>query len=347
MKAMVLTGINQMEMREVPAPRVEKPTDVLLRLARVGVCGSDVHYYETGRIGSQVVQYPFRVGHECAAVVEDAGRGVTDLAPGDRVAVDPAMPCWQCDQCRAGRSHTCRKLRFLGCPGQAEGCLCEYIVMPRESCYPIPPEMTFEQAAIAEPLSIGYYAVHLSEMASGARIGILGAGPIGLSVMVCAKALGAERIYVTDKIAARARIARENGADWSANPGEADVLREIQEREPLLLDTVYECAGQQETVDQGISLLKPGGKLMVIGIPREERLSFSIDQGRRKEICIQNVRRQNECVQPALDLIRDGKAQVDFMVTHRFPFERTKEAFDLVAAYRDGVVKAMIDFLGE
>jgi threonine dehydrogenase-like Zn-dependent dehydrogenase len=216
--------------------------------------------------------------------------------------------------------------------------------MPRESCYPIPPEMTFEQAAIAEPLSIGYYAVRLSGLAAGAKIAILGSGPIGLSVMVCAKALGAERIYVTDKIADRVRIARENGAHWSANPGETDVLREIQEREPLLLDAVYECAGQQETVDQGISLLKPGGKLMVIGIPREDRLSFSIDQGRRKEICIQNVRRQNECMQPALDLISAGKVKVDFMVTHHFPFERTKEAFDLVAAYRDGVVKAMVGF---
>jgi len=290
------------------------------------------------------VQYPFRVGHECAAVVEDVGRGVIDLAPGDRVAVDPAMSCWQCDQCRAGRSHTCRKLRFLGCPGQAEGCLCEYIVMPRESCYPIPPEMTLEQAAIAEPLSIGYYAVRLSGLATGAKIGILGSGPIGLSVMVCAKALGAERIYVTDKIADRVRIARENGAHWSANPGETDVLRGIQDLEPLLLDAVYECAGQQETVDQGMSHLKPGGKLMVIGIPREDRLSFSIDQGRRKEICIQNVRRQNECMQPALDLICAGKVKVDFMVTHHFPFERTKEAFDLVAAYRDGVVKAMVGF---
>lgn len=344
MKAMVLTGINQMEMIDVPDAQIEKENDVLLHLSEVGVCGSDVHYYETGRIGSQVVQYPYRVGHECAAVVKAVGAGVTRVKVGDRVAVDPAMSCWKCDQCKAGRPHTCRTLRFLGCPGQAEGCLSEMLVMPQESCFLLPEGMTLEQGALSEPLTIGYYAVEQSVAMPGARIGILGSGPIGLSVLLAARAMGAEKIYVTDKIDARVDMALGAGADWAGNPARLDPVADISDREPLLLDAVYECCGQPEAVDQAMDLLKPGGKLMLVGIPREERVSFSIDQGRRKEICLQNVRRQNECLQKTLDLMVGGNYSADFMVTHRFPFSESKAAFDLVASYKDGVIKAMIHF---
>ena len=144
MRCFMLTGIRQMRLADVPRPTVVNATDVLIRVGCVGVCGSDVHYYTAGRIGSQVVQYPFAVGHEFAGTVESVGADVKDVRPGDRVAVDPAMPCFACDQCRAGRSHTCRKLRFLGCPGQAEGCLCDFVTMPATSCMRLPPTVTLE-----------------------------------------------------------------------------------------------------------------------------------------------------------------------------------------------------------
>jgi len=184
MKSIKLTGIGQLEMFDVPAPTINIDTDVLIKLKTVGVCGSDVHYYTTGRIGSQVVEFPFTVGHECAGVIEAVGKGVEGLKSGDRIAIDPAVSCGKCDQCKAGREHTCRKLLFLGCPGQIEGCLSEYIVMPQQCCYKIPDAMSFEEAAISEPLAIGVYAVKQSIPISGAAIGILGAGPIGLSVLL-------------------------------------------------------------------------------------------------------------------------------------------------------------------
>lgn len=323
-------------------PAIQHDREVLLRIAVVGVCGSDVHYYVTGRIGSQVVKYPFTVGHECAAVVEKVGRAVRRVKPGDRVAVEPAMPCGHCDQCLAGRAHTCRHLRFLGCPGQAEGCLSEFVVMPESSCFPIPPGMSLDQACLAEPLSIGIYAVKLSGVEKGARIGILGAGPIGLSVMAAAQHRGLDAIYLTDRIEARLGVARRAGAAWAGNPDGEDVVSAIAGREPLLLDAVFECCGQQDAVDQAVDLLKPGGKLMMVGIPETDRISLVIDQARRKELCLQNVRRQNHCMQAALDLIAGGKAKVDFMVTHRFGFAETQRAFDLVHAYGDGVIKALI-----
>lgn len=346
MKSMKLTGIRQMEMHEVPKPALVHENDVLVKMQVVAVCGSDVHYYVSGKIGSQVVEYPFTVGHECAGVVERTGSAVTRVKAGDRVAIEPAMPCWECDQCKVGRPHTCRNLKFLGCPGQAEGSLSEYIVMPESSCFPLPEGMSTDQAAISEPLSIGVYAVNRSIPMEGGRIGILGFGPIGMSVQLPAIAKGAEKVYVTDRIDARLQIARETGADDAWNVDRTDVVEEILGQEPGGLDVIYECCGKQEAVEQAFSLLKPGGKLMLIGIPEFDRWGFPVDLGRRKEITIVNVRRQNDTVEEALEMLHSGAVDVSRMPTHRFDFTDSKKAFDLVATYGDGVMKAMIDFPG-
>jgi len=341
MKAMMLTGIRRMEMREVANPVISNDTDVLITMAAVGVCGSDVHYYTTGRIGSQVVRYPFTVGHEGAGTVMQTGAKVDRVKPGDRVAVDPAMSCYQCDQCRIGRHHTCRKLRFLGCPGQAEGCLSEYIVMPQESCFPIPASMGFDDAAFSEPLAIGYYAVKRSGCTADSRVAILGAGPIGLSVLLCLKAQGCPACCVTEPIPARRESMLAAGAALAVSPAQ-DAVGAMLAWEPGGFDVVFECCGKQEALDQAIELLKPGGRLMLIGIPEVDRVSFSIDLLRRREIEIFNVRRQVGCVEPALTLIETGRVVPAPYITHRYPLERCPEAFDLVEHYGDGVMKAMI-----
>ncbi|NJK94527.1 MAG: alcohol dehydrogenase catalytic domain-containing protein, partial [Bacteroidales bacterium] len=186
MKAMRLIGLKQMSMFEIPAPKIKTDYDVLIRMTHVGVCGSDVHYFNNGRIGKQIAEYPFTVGHEGAGIVEAVGAKVTKVKAGDRIAIDPAMPCGQCDQCLQRRPHTCRKLRFLGCPKQAEGCLSEFIVMPEDSCFPLNEGISQEEASLSEPLCVGYYGVKLSGMTPGMNLGILGAGPIGLSVLVSA-----------------------------------------------------------------------------------------------------------------------------------------------------------------
>lgn len=344
MKAMVLTGIRQLEMVEIPTPTIVETTDVLIKMKVVGVCGSDVHYYVNGKIGSQVVQYPFPVGHEGAGEVVAVGSAVKRVKPGDQIAIEPAMPCGSCDQCLAGRPHTCRKLRFLGCPGQADGCLTEYIVMPEESCFPVTNLLSYTEAAISEPLAIGLYAVNQSIPLKDATVGILGFGPIGMSVLLAAQAKGATQLFVTDLVEERLQLAQQCGACYTGNPGKQDIVTEVKGREPLLLDVVFECCGKQEAIDQAVELLKPGGKLMVIGIPSFDRWSFPVDASRHKEICIQNVRRQNHSLEETLELMASGKINVAPMATHRFPFTRTREAFDLVTTYGDGVMKAMIDF---
>jgi L-iditol 2-dehydrogenase len=338
---MTLTGLRRMELVEEAIPEIG-PDDVLLKMEAIGVCGSDLHYYTTGRIGSQVVQYPFPVGHECAAAVSAVGQRVSHLVPGDRVAVDPAISCGQCDQCRANRPHTCRHLRFMGCPGQLAGCMSDYYAMPAACCFPVPNDLSWELATLVEPLSIGCYAVQQSVPMAGARVGILGAGPIGLSVLAAARAAGAAALYVSEPVGYRRAMAEAFGAALTVDPHAADGISPILSAEPLCLDVVFECAGKQEALDDAVALLKPGGKLMLIGIPQVDRVSFPIDPLRRQELCIQNVRRQNHCMQAAIDLAARHTLGLERMITHRLPLARSQEAFELLDGYRDGIVKAVL-----
>jgi len=352
MRAAVLVGIGKIEMREVADVRLAGARDVLVRVERVGVCGSDVHYFETGRIGSQVVEFPFIVGHECSGTVVEIGGEVSRVKVGDKVAVDPAQSCGKCDQCRAGRENTCRNLRFLGTPGQGNGCLCEYIVMGEDSLYRLGDKVTLDQGALCEPLSIGVYAAQQGAVKGSDDVVILGAGPIGLSVMLGCHGRGVRSVYMTDILDYRVEVARKAGARWAGNADKSDIVADILARQPLEstingdvavgMDVVFECAGKPETLDQAVELLKPGGRLILVGIPREERVSFAIDKIRRKELTIINIRRQNGCVQGALDLVANRKVNVDFMLTHRFKLEEAQEAFELVGRYGDGVIKAMI-----
>ncbi|MCP4259023.1 MAG: alcohol dehydrogenase catalytic domain-containing protein [Planctomycetes bacterium] len=342
MKAVVLTGLSQMELQDVPDPSIQRETDVLLKIEKVGICGSDVHYYETGKIGEQIVEYPFIVGHECSATVKDVGSSVTRVKVGDEVVVEPAAPCHNCQQCAQGRENTCYNIRFLGTPEQGDGCLSEYLVMPEDCCFPTNGKITLEQAALCEPLSIGFYAVKRAGLPENADVAILGAGPIGLSCLLNVIAAKARVCYVTDKIDERVEGARKGGADWAGNPDKQDIVREILKKEQYGIDVVFECCGQKIGKDQAIQMLEPGGKLILIGSPRDERISLDISKIRRKEIAIINIRRQNECVEPVIDLVTSGKIKADFMITHHFSFEQTQKAFDLVSEYQDGVIKAMI-----
>jgi len=361
MKAAVLTGIRRIEIADVPKPVIANSNDVLLKVAVVGICGSDVHYYLRGKIGSQVVKYPFIAGHECSAVVEATGKKVKRIKPGDEVVVEPAISCDKsasadkCRQCKMGRENTCEKLQFLGTPGQLGGCLCEYIVMPEDCCLPTRGKITLEEAALCEPLAIGVYTVKQAKVKRGDKVAILGSGPIGLSCMSAARHNGVREIYMTDKLDYRVEFAKKIGAKW-AGKAEED-KRNVQyptlnAKFPIQeggVDVVCECAGQQETVDEAVEILRPGGKLMIVGIPPFERFSFTADKARRKEITIYNVRRQNRCTIEAMKLAekkrlnppKGRRVKIGSLVTHRFKLEQAGEALEMVADYRDGVIKAV------
>ena len=344
MKKLILTGIRKIEMIDSPQPELKNQDDVLIRIKTVGVCGSDVHYFTEGKIGSQVVDFPFVIGHECSGIVIQTGVEVTRVKPGDLVAIDPSIHCGTCDQCLAGRPHTCRNNRFLGCPGQIEGCLAEYIIMPEFTCFALTDKLNQTTGALIEPLTIGTYSVESAQTDLHAKtIGIFGLGPIGLSVLMVLKTMQTGNIISYEPLDYRRQKALKLGTDFAVNPYEADALDSTGKVEPLLLDVVFECSGSQKAVDDALNVLKPGGKLVLVGIPAEAKYIFNMDLMRRKEIAVQNVRRQNHCVEKAIALIEYG-LPVEKIVTHHFRPEETQFAFEMVSKYQDGVIKAMIDF---
>jgi L-iditol 2-dehydrogenase len=343
MKAAVLTGIGKIEVREVPTPEPVRDDDVLVRVGAVGICGSDIHYYLEGRIGDQVVSFPAVIGHEVAGVVETVGPAAAGrLEPGDPVAIDPAVVCGRCDQCLDFRPNTCRHLLFLGTPGQLPGSLSEFIVMPARNCFRLPEGMSIEEGVLVEPLSIALHSLKAPGGRPPEKMAILGAGPIGLSVLLTAQSLAPGTVYVTDKIDDRVEAARRAGAAWSGNPDREDIVASIAAREPLLLDAVFECSGDPAALDQAVSLLKPGGRLVIVGIPAPDVVALDIHSLRRKEITILNVRRQRYCFSEAIELAAGGPVDPRFMLTHRFRLDEAARAFELAAADRDAVLKAVI-----
>lgn len=344
MKQVVLTGIREMKIIEVNTPVILQPNEVKIKLSTIGVCGSDIHYYAEGKIGSQVVEYPFPVGHECSGIIEEAGRDVSNVKVSDLVVVDPSVHCGNCDQCLTGRPHTCRNNKFLGCPGQLDGCLAEYIVMPAFTCFPVTGKLNPVQAALIEPLTIGVYTVNLAQIKNKiTSVGIFGAGPIGLSILFKLLADGINNIGVIEPLEYRLDKAKEIGAEYFINPEKENVESVVQQNEDYLLDVVFEASGEQDAVTNAIKILKPGGKLVLVGIPPSAQYTFNMDVMRRKELTVINVRRQNHCVEEAIDLVVSGKIDVEKMVTHNFTLDETPIAFDIVEAYKDGAIKAMIN----
>lgn len=344
MKKVVLTGIRQMKLTNDTEPKVLDSNEVKIAMKSIGVCGSDIHYYSEGKIGSQVVQYPFPVGHECSGIITEIGGDVTNVKVGDLVVVDPAVHCGKCDQCLAGRPHTCRNNKFLGCPGQLDGCLAEYIVMPDFTCFPVTGKLNKEQAALIEPLSIGVYAVKLAHIENSQNSAVIfGAGPIGLSILFKLLADDITNIGVVEPLEYRLKKAKEIGARYFINPQKENVEQRVQQEEEWLADVVFEASGEQEAVDNALKVLKPGGKLVLVGIPPSAKYTFDMDLMRRKELIVINVRRQNHCVEEAIDLVVSGKIDVEKMVTHYFTLEETAEAFDMVEGYKNGAIKAMIN----
>lgn len=342
MKAVLLQYIRKFEIKEIPAPELVNDDDVLVNIKMVGVCGSDIHYYTTGRIGSQIVKFPFITGHEAAGIVEKVGSKVTKVKPGQRIAIDPAVSCGKCDQCLSGRENTCRELVFMGAPKQKEGAMCNYVILKEHNCYPINDEMTFEQAVLSEPLAIGVYSVDQSNPKPNSNVAILGVGPIGMSVFYYLRTNEIGDVYVTDEIDYRLDFAKQLNPKYVGNPNKTNVVEEIKKIEPLEMDIVFECSGDPKAYKHAIELLKPGGLFVIVGIPEVDEIPFPIHELRRKEITILNIRRQSNSTRKALDYLESGKIKMDMLVTHHFKMEETNEAFELVSNYRDGVIKAMI-----
>ncbi len=319
-----------------------KPDEVLLRIKAVGICASDVHYYNEGGIGDAVVEHPLVLGHEVGAEVAAVGENVSGLQVGDTVAVEPGNPCGECDLCRRGLINLCPRVRFLGTP-PVDGALREYVAWPADLCLKAPNGLSAEEAAMTEPMAVGIYAVDLAEMANGEDTAILGAGAIGLSVLQAARVMGAGRIWVVDPLEERCALARKLGADCviATDGGTAfeAIKGENRGHGPAL---VFECAGTNDAVEQGVQLVDYNGRLVIAGIPYPDEVHFTASVARRKSLSIQFVRRSRNATQRALDWCASHQIDLSSYVTHRFPLENTVDAFEIARQRRDGVIRAVV-----
>jgi len=344
MKAAFLTGLRQVQVQDIPEPVLSDNQSVILKTRIAGICGSDLHYFISETVGGEKVPYPCLVGHECSAEVVEAGAKVRGFRAGDLVTVEPSISCGVCDQCLEGRFNTCRKIKFLGHPGELSGCFTEYFVMPEKNLFRLAEKVSLEEAMLAEPLSIALHAYNLAHLKRSSMVAVLGTGPLGLSLIILLKMNGFGSIFATDRSDARVEAALKAGASWAANVEQEEVVDEIMSRQPLGLEAVFEVSGDQEAIDQAAELVRPGGKIIQVGIPLADRISYMITRLRRKEITLINARRQNKCLEKALKLIQQKKIDVCWLLTHRFKLKDAQQAFTTAADRLDGVLKAAFVF---
>jgi L-iditol 2-dehydrogenase len=342
MKAARLYGPGDMRIDDIPMPS-PGPGEVLLQVLSVGICGSGVHYFLDGGIGDDKVTEPFIIGHEFSARVVALGAGVTDLAVGTRVAVDPALPCGKCELCLAGHPNLCLHILFRSTPPM-DGALREYLVHPAHLCFPLPDSISDDEGAILEPLGIALHAVTLANLHPGDTIAVLGCGPVGLLTMQVALISGARAAYVTDMVPERLALAKKLGATQVLKADEGDPVAWLDAQTAGRgVDVAFETAWADETVAQAAYMARFGGKMIMAGIPREDVALFPAHAVRRKGLTIKYVRRMKNTYPRAIALVRDGLIDVESLVTHHFPLERASEAYQLVASYKQGVIKTIIE----
>jgi L-iditol 2-dehydrogenase len=341
MRASRLHGIGDLRLEDLPRP-TPGPGEVLLKVASVGVCGSDVHYYLEGGIGDAMVTEPIIMGHEFSAWVADLGDGVQGLEVGQLVAVEPAVHCGECEPCQHGHPNLCVNVKFCGTP-PIDGAFAEYAVKPAHNCFPLPEGLDAVGGAMLEPLGIAIHTVDLAHLRPGYTVAVLGAGPIGLLTAAVARAAGAGPIWMTEPLAYRREFALEYVADTVLNPDEVDVVAEImQATGGRGVDVAFEAAGAEETPDQAARVTRPGGRLVVAGIPSDDTMTLTASVVRRKGLTIKLVRRMKHTYPRAIGLVRRGLVDVRPVATSFFPLERIDEAFQVVANYDDGVLRAIV-----
>ncbi len=346
MKAARLHGIRDIHIDEVPRPE-PGPGEVLLKMAAVGVCGSDVHYYLDGGIGDAVIAAPITMGHEPSAYVAALGAGVEGLEIGQLVAIEPAIPCGHCEMCLTGHPNLCPNVRFCGTP-PIDGVFSDYAVMPADNCVPLPEGFSAVEGALLEPLGVAIHTVDLSHLRVAQSIVVLGAGPIGLLIAAVARAAGAGQILMTEPIPERRAFALNYIADAVFDPSSEDVVAAVQEAtNGRGVDIAFEAAGAADTPQNAVDMLRPGGTLVLCGIPSgEDKLTLTASSTRRKGTTIKMVRRMKFVYPRGIRLVQRGMVDLKAIATHFFTLDDIPRAFEMVAGYEDGVIRAVVLLAG-
>jgi L-iditol 2-dehydrogenase len=344
-KAVVFYGVDNFKIEELDIPKIG-PDDVLVRIKSVGVCGSDVHFYKEGRIGPYVPKPGHIIGHECAGEIVEVGKNVKDRKPGDRVAIEPGTPCGHCDLCKIGKYNLCREMSFMGHPDPVrEGALVEYSVTSAAFTYPLADSMSFDEGAMLEPLAVAMQALKRGRVKAGHTLAILGSGPIGLSMLLAAKAFGCAETYMTDRIQYRLDYAKKFGATKTFNADKDDYVKEIMEAtHGRGVDVVIEAAGNPEAYKRSTSIATRGGMVVFVGMAAEEMFPINVFEITDRELDIASVFRYANVYDQAIRLAGAGLIDMKKLITHRMPMEKAGEAMNMAYEKRDNVIKIVINF---
>ena len=331
MDVLRLHGIGDMRLHNESMPQ-PAAGEVLLRVTAVGICGSDLHWLEEASIGDAQISRPLVLGHEFSAIVESP----TSALIGQRVTVDPAIPCQDCEFCLDGNPNLCIQLHFAG-HGKDDGALRQYLAWPERCLFPLPESISDEEGAMLEPLGVALHAIDLGGIQPGDSVGVFGVGTIGLMVVQLARLAGVEQIIVTDRLPHRLEAAYSMGAtqgflvtdEWD----EQEVWLATGERG---VDVAFEVAGENQAVETAIAAAKPGGRVILVGIPAQDWTAFTASTARRKGLTIKLSRRMKFTYPRAIQLVEDGLIDVGSLVTHRYPLTEYEQAFQ-VARRREGI----------
>jgi len=339
----VLHCTDDIRLEQLPVPQ-PGPDQVLLKMDSVGICGSDVHYWTHGAIGDFVVRAPMVLGHEAAGVVVGVGTKVDSLQVGDRVAIEPGVPCGGCDVCKGGTYNLCPKMQFCATP-PVDGNLCRYYAHAADFCYKLPSNMSLEEGALMEPLAVGVHACRRAGVRLGSRVLICGAGPIGLVNLLTARAMGASEVVITDIMDNRLAVAASMGATHTYKVSRKSAEDMAGEVETLLgghkPDVTIECSGVEASIRFGIFSTKSGGCLVLVGLGKPE-VSMPIVNAAVREVDIRGIFRYANCYPTAIAMVASGKVDVKPLITHRFSLEQTIQAFETAKTGAGGAIKVMI-----
>lgn len=328
----------RLEQRPLPTPG---PGEVLIQIRAVGVCGSDVHFWQSGRIGDFVVRAPLVLGHESAGVVAKVGPDVTSLRPGDRVALEPGVPCRKCDACRTGHYNLCPDVVFMATP-PIDGTFAQYFVHPADFAYKLPDNVCLDEGALLEPLSVGIHAVRRADLRLGQTVLVTGSGPIGLTALLAAKAAGASRVYVSDVVTSRLDVARQLGATDVIDVRDKDLASEIARlTSGAGVDVVIECSGAAPVQTAAIGALKRGGVLALVGLGGNE-VVLSASAMNAKEIDVRGVFRYSNTYPTAVELVASGQVNLKPLVTHHFALTDIEQAMETAHSRIGGAIKVIV-----
>lgn len=341
MKVAVMEGIGKMGYTERPIP-APKEDEVLVKLEYVGICGSDMHYYETGAIGDYVVEPPFVLGHEPGGVVVEVGENVTHLKVGDRVALEPGKTCGHCEFCRAGRYNLCPDVVFFATP-PVDGVFQEYVAHEANLCFKLPDNVSTLEGALIEPLAVGFHAANQGNARIGQTAVVMGAGCIGLVSMMALKSEGVSKVYVVDLMQKRLDKALELGADGVINAAEEDVVEAVLRlTEGKGCDLAIETAGTEITTRQCIHMTKKGSTIVLVGYSKSGEMNLPMSLALDKELTFKTVFRYRHIYPLAIEAVAAGKVNVKGIVTDLFDFDDIQNAMDRSVTDKTSVVKAVV-----